>query len=99
MRLPQLSIVVLLLACVATAVADVIPCAGTNPRTRTPTPVFQTATNVDYNWPVRGVCSGRDRTQQIVGPEPRGATFASSVIRRSCSVTPWPGQLRRSIAS
>ena len=23
------------------------------------------------------------------------ATFASSLVRRSCSVTPWPGQLRR----
>jgi hypothetical protein len=34
--------------------------------------------------------------QQIVGPEPREATFASSVILRSCSVAPWPGQLRRS---
>ena len=34
--------------------------------------------------------------QQIVGPGPREATFASSVVRRSCSVAPWPGQLRRS---
>ena len=34
-------------------------------------------------------------TQQIVGPEPRAACFASSVIRRSCSVAPWPGQLNR----
>src|SRR5947208_15219918 len=51
----------------ATAVADVIPSAGTNPRTKTPTPAFQTATNVDYNWPVRGVCSGRDRTNRWTG--------------------------------
>src|SRR5215471_10681816 len=36
---------------------------------------------------------------QIVGPEPRGASFASSVIRRRCSVAPWPGQLRRYVAS
>jgi hypothetical protein len=36
-----------------------------------------------------------DDAQQIVGPEPREATFASNVIRRSCSVAPWPGQLRR----
>ncbi len=33
--------------------------------------------------------------QQIVGPEPREAPFASIVLRRSCSVTPWPGQLNR----
>src|SRR5262245_33645716 len=33
--------------------------------------------------------------QQIVGPEPREASFASSVIRLSCSVAPWPGQLHR----
>src|ERR1041384_1901825 len=33
--------------------------------------------------------------QQIVGPEPRAACFASSVIRLSCSVAPWPGQLNR----
>ena len=33
--------------------------------------------------------------QQIVGPEPREASFASSLFRLSCSVTPWPGQLRR----
>jgi hypothetical protein len=33
--------------------------------------------------------------QQIVGPEPREASFASSVIRLSCPVAPWPGQLRR----
>src|SRR6185295_17235039 len=38
-------------------------------------------------------CDGN--VQQIVGPEPREACFASSVIRLSCSVTPWPGQLRR----
>src|SRR5215831_10466028 len=36
-----------------------------------------------------------DATQQIVGPGPRAASFASSVVRRSCSVAPWPGQLRR----
>src|SRR6478735_1718277 len=41
-------------------------------------------------------CSGE--TQQIVGPEPREATFASSVIRLSCSVAPWPGQLNRYVA-
>ena len=35
------------------------------------------------------------RVEQIVGPEPREATFASSAIRLSCSVAPWPGQLRR----
>jgi hypothetical protein len=34
-------------------------------------------------------------TEQIVGPEPRGASFASSVIRLICLVPPWPGQLRR----
>jgi len=28
--------------------------------------------------------------EQIAGPEPRAASFASSVIRRSCSVVPWP---------
>ena len=33
--------------------------------------------------------------QQIVGSEPREASFASSVIRLSCSVAPWPGQLHR----
>jgi hypothetical protein len=33
--------------------------------------------------------------EQIVGPEPREATFASSMIWLSCSVTPWPGQLNR----
>src|SRR6185369_8853463 len=33
--------------------------------------------------------------EQIVGPEPREATFASSVIRLSRSVAPWPGQLNR----
>src|SRR5215471_7713348 len=38
------------------------------------------------------------RTEQMVGPEPREATFASSVIRRSCSVAPWPGQLNRYVA-
>jgi hypothetical protein len=37
----------------------------------------------------------RVAAQQIVGPEPREASFASSVIRRSCSVAPWPGQLNR----
>ena len=37
--------------------------------------------------------------QQIVGPEPREATFASSLVRRSCSVTPWPGQLKRYAAT
>jgi hypothetical protein len=37
--------------------------------------------------------------EPIVGPEPREATFASSVIRLSCSEGPWPGQLRRSVAS
>jgi hypothetical protein len=37
--------------------------------------------------------------EQIVGPEPRAAPFASSVIRRSCSVAPWPGQLKRWVAS
>jgi len=36
--------------------------------------------------------------EQIVGPEPRAASFASSVIRLSCSVAPWPGQLNRSVA-
>jgi hypothetical protein len=35
----------------------------------------------------------------MVGPEPQEATFASNVIRRSCSVAPWPGQLNRSTAS
>src|SRR5215471_9219558 len=35
------------------------------------------------------------RTEQMVGPEPREASFASSVVRRSCSVAPWPGQLNR----
>jgi len=35
------------------------------------------------------------RAQQIVGPEPREACFASSVIRPSYAVAPWPGQLRR----
>ena len=30
-----------------------------------------------------------------VGPEPREAGFASSLVRRSCSVTPGPGQLNR----
>ena len=34
--------------------------------------------------------------EQIVGPEPRAASFASSLVRRSCSLAPWPGQLRRS---
>src|SRR5215510_3584735 len=34
--------------------------------------------------------------QQVGGPEPREATFASSVIRLSCSLAPWPGQLNRS---
>src|ERR1043166_8165159 len=34
--------------------------------------------------------------EQIVGPEPREASFASSVIGLSCSVAPWPGQLKRS---
>jgi hypothetical protein len=38
------------------------------------------------------------RVEQIVGPEPREATFAPSVIRLSYSVAPWPGQLRRSVA-
>src|SRR6185295_9883984 len=37
----------------------------------------------------------RARTPQIVGSEPQEATFASSVIRQSCSVAPWLGQLRR----
>ena len=32
---------------------------------------------------------------QIVGSEPREATFASSVVRRNCSLAPWPGQLNR----
>ena len=36
-----------------------------------------------------------DDAQQIVGPEPREATFASSLVRRSYSVTPWSGQLNR----
>ena len=40
-----------------------------------------------------------DATQQIVGPEPREASFASSLVRRSCSVTAWPGQLNRYPAS
>ena len=31
--------------------------------------------------------------EQIVGPEPRAATFASSLVRLSCSVAPWPGEL------
>jgi hypothetical protein len=31
--------------------------------------------------------------------EPRAALFASRVIPRSCSVAPWPGQLRRWVAS
>jgi Carboxypeptidase regulatory-like domain len=38
----------------------------------------------------------QDAVEQIVGPEQREATFASSSIRRSYSVAPWPGQLRRS---
>ena len=42
-------------------------------------------------------CFPPPRTEQIVGPEPREATFASSVIRLSCSVAPWPGQLKRSV--
>ena len=33
--------------------------------------------------------------EQIVGPEPRAACFASSAVRLSCSVAPWPGQLKR----
>jgi len=37
----------------------------------------------------------RGAVEQIVGPEPREASFASSVVRRRCSVAPWPGQLRR----
>src|SRR6185436_11446967 len=45
----------------------------------------------------RVLCIGD--AQQIVGPEPREATFASSVIRLSCSVAPWPGQLRRSAST
>ena len=31
----------------------------------------------------------------MVGLELREATFASSLVRRCCSVTPWPGQLNR----
>src|SRR6267142_6617195 len=38
-------------------------------------------------------------TEQIVGPEPRGATFASGVIRLTCSAAPWPGRLNRYAAS
>ena len=34
-------------------------------------------------------------TEQIVGREPREACFASSVIRLSCPVAPWPGQHNR----
>src|SRR6185503_4867119 len=45
----------------------------------------------------RVLCIGD--AQQIVGPEPREATFASSVIRLSCSVAPWPGQLKRCAAT
>ena len=41
-----------------TVVADVILSAGTNLRTRTPTPAHQTVTNVDHDWSVRGKCSG-----------------------------------------
>src|SRR6185295_1665669 len=37
--------------------------------------------------------------EQIVGPEPREASFASSVIRLSCSVAPWAGQLNRYMPS
>ncbi len=38
----------------------------------------------------------RSGVEQIVGPEPLEACFASSVIRLSCSVAPWPSQLNRS---
>jgi hypothetical protein len=34
-----------------------------------------------------------------LGPQPRAASFASDVIRRSCLVAPWPGQLNRSVFS
>jgi hypothetical protein len=37
--------------------------------------------------------------QQIVGPERRGACFASSVVRRRLRELAPPGQLRRSVAS
>jgi hypothetical protein len=42
-----------------------------------------------------GLAKTTHAAEQIVGPEPREAPFASSVVRLSCSVAPWPGQLNR----
>jgi len=80
----------------ATAVADVIPCAGTilvQEHQRRLFRLLRTLTTIG-----RCVVYVLAATEQIVGPEPRGATFASNVIRLSCSVAPWPGQLNRWVA-